>query len=457
MNSSMRNFREEQQIATVASGSPDANLKIRRQLQDPQTKLLTSNVQASRWSLNDQTYVSLGYLFAHARNTEVETIREYTGAGVLTGAFSNGKNRDGFALNNEDKNTWTGQIMSSLTDTLTVDSKFKAEVISRNSYSQYDIYGSGLTVVGSNKATSEDKTIRTGQSIGMRFSGIPKTSLYSELELRQERNWLAEERAPVGTADSRIDYENIANKPEMVATVGARFVPVRWLNTTTEYKRHNSEAKYNTIHNNTTGAVPAESFMNKLQTISDEIAAKIAWKPIKWLENAFKYKIIANDYHSQVVNQDWMKTQGYERNFTYDLTLMPTDALMFNLAYSLELLKSSTPYAASNVLYIPPFTGNVYSWAFTTSYAPLDNFSVFNTLDYSRAKNANNNYAPTTNAFNYGVDEEWYDAVVGIKWSPKKNVSIEPHYGYYGFRTFQSVESGNYTAHVMMVDVKFEW
>ncbi len=455
------NFREEKQLDTVTSGNPDANAKIRRQIQDPQTKLLTTNIQASRWSLNDQTYVSVGYLFAHSRSTEIETIREYTGAGVWTGAFSNSKNRDGFALNNEDKNTWTAQLMSSLSDVLSFDSKAKAEIISRNSFSKYDLYGGGLTIVGTDNAVSENKTIRTGESVGLHFNGLPKTSLYSEIEMRQERNWLSEERTPVGTADSLINYENITNKPEFIETIGARFVPTRWANITSEYKHHASEAKYNTLHNNTISTapanVPAESFLNKLQTVTDEIAAKLSWKPIKWLENSFKYKVASNDFHTQVVNQDWLKSQGYQRNLTYDLTLIPTDALMFNLSYSLELLKGSTPSSQSTSLYVAPFTGNVYSWALTTSYAPKDNFSIFNTLDYSRAKNANNNYAPTTGAFLYGVDDEWYDAVIGIRWSPKKNITIEPHYGYYGFRSYQSVETGNYTAHVMMVDVKFNW
>ena len=455
------NFREEKQLATVGSGNPDANLKIRRQIQDPQTKLLTTNFTASRWSLNDQTYVSAGYLFAHTRNTEVETIREYTGAGVWTGAFSSSKNRDGFARNTEDKNTWTAQLMSSLTEDLSFNSKLKAEVLSRNSFSKYDLYGSALTVVGTDNAVSEDKTIRTGQSMGLHFNGIPKTSLYTEAEMRQERNWLSEERLPTGTADSLINYENIANKPEFIETIGARFVPAKWINATTEYKHHMSDAKYNTIHNNTTSSapanVPAESFLNKLETVTDEIATKISWKPIKWLENAFKYKVAGNNYHTQVVNQDWEKSQGYDRSFTYDLTLTPLDPLMFNLSYSLEQLKASTPAASSTTLYLPPFTGNVFSWALTTSYAPLENLSLYNTLDYSRAKNAINNYAPTTGAFLYGVDDEWYDAVVGIRWSPKKNITIEPHYGYYAFRANQSVETGNYSAHVMMVDVKFDW
>ncbi len=458
---SAQNIRDEKQLNTVTSGTPDANAKFRQQVQEPQTKLLTTNIMASRWSLNDQTYVSAGYLFAHTRNTEFETIREYTGAGVWTGAFSNSKNRDGYAQNLENKNTWTAQLMSNLTDSLVFDSKVKAELIKKDSVSSYDLYGAGLSIVGNDYAISENKTVKTGESLGLRYNGIAKTSLYSEVEMKQQRSWLSEQRIPTGSADSLIDYENIENKPEFIETIGVRVVPSKFVNMTSEFKHRFSDAKYNTIRNAATASAPAnvpgESFLDELQTVTNEWATKLTWKPLKWLENSVKYKTAGTDYHTKVYVQDWIKTHGNERSLTYDLTLMPTDALMLNAAYSINLLKASTPAAGSSALYLPPFTGNVYSWEVSTSYAPIENFSVYNTLDYSRAKNVVNNYAPTTGAFLYGTDDEWYDAIVGIRWSPKKDVTVEPHYGYYGFRSNESVEVGSYTAHVFMLEVKVDW
>jgi hypothetical protein len=444
------NSREYKPLTTTAG----TNENIIRQYSEPQTKLLTSTVRAERWSLNDKTYVSLGYRFGHNHNTEIISLRTYTVNNVLTGTLS----KDGLGLTNQDAHTWTGQLMSNLTEDLNFTTKAKAELISRHSSGDYfsDTTSPPDGVFEFiNGAMVENKVLRTGQSAALRYNGLPKTSLYTEMDLEQERNWVTEaENHPQASSNTAVNREEIARNSTLIETVGARFVPTRTVNMTTQYKHSFMGQTFNTLYN---------SIYNKMNTDTDEVASKVSWKPVKWLENSLKYKVADHVYHTNAQTEDWEKAQMNERDYVYDLTLMPTDAVMFNLSYSLQDLKSSSRESqipdsgvyGGNVG-IPVFTANVYTWMFTTSYAPKDSFSIFNTVEFSRAKNANN---PDTAAssMRYGVDDEWWNMTYGVRWSPKKDLTIEPHYAYYSFRANQSVETGNYSAHAMWLDVKYNW
>jgi len=452
-----RTFREYKALFSSAGTTQN----ITRQDSQPQTKVLSSIVRAERWSLNDHNYISLAYRFGHTKSSEIFNSRSYTYANVPTGTTVN---KDAYGRTFEDTHTWTGQLMSNLTDDLNFTVKAKAEVISRRS-SGDDMTASSVTATTItwnpntlNANTVEDKIIRTGETVALRYNGIPKTSLYTEIDLGQERNWLSENRAQITTPVNR---EEIANNPSYVETVGVRVVPTRWVNMTTNYKHTAQDQKFNTLYKSSAIALDRNSFYNKMQIDVNEIASRATWKPFKWLENSLRYKTAEKKYHTQAVGQDWEKSQGSERNYVYDITLIPTDALMFNLSYSRQDLKTSTPGSAfpdigTTSVGIPVFTANVYSWMFSTGYAPLDNFSIFNTVEFSRAKNANYSYA-TASSFRYGVDDEWWDMTYGLRWVPKKDITVEPHYAYYSFRANQSVETGNYSAHAMWLDVKYNW
>ena len=436
----------------------------------PQTKLLTTNVLADRWSLNDKTYVSTGYHFSHNNSTEIFNLRTRTALGVLVGgSTSSSPYNDGYAQSLEDKHAWTGQLMSNLTDDLNFTTKGKVEIVSRRSSGTYFDDSSTTPFDGAwnylNYPEVENKITRTGESVGLRYNGVPKTSLYTELDMEQEGNWIteAENKTQASSSGVAASREEIARNSDIITTAGIRFVPTSKLNMTSQYKHSYMGQTFNTLYKNPTTALNYNSIFNKINTDNDELASKISWKPFTWLENSAKYKVANHVYHTNAQTEDWEKAQMSERDYIYDLTLIPTDSLMFNLSYSVQDLKASTRESqiTDNGIYsgnvgIPVFTANVYTWMFSTSYAPKENLSFFNTLEFSRAKNVNDSNSVYSNV-RYGADDQWWDSTIGIRWSPKKDITVEPHYAYYSFTANQSIETGNYSAHVMWLDVKYNW
>jgi len=475
-----------QETPIVISGTNSSNTV--QQADDNYAKQFTSSFKADRWLLDDKSYLAFAYQYQHLRNTQSETMLTYnalTGLLQQLGAYtpsSTQNNRGGAstdllseAKNDYDSNIWVGNFVNNLTPNLNLATKFKAELISSTGEAIVGYWNAGGTNLPTGTPNvyttdrNENKIMRTGETVSVRYNGIPKTSLYTDFDIQQERNWIAVEGTAASGSGSR-SYSNRTNIPKMVGTVGARITPTTKLTFTSQIRGTGTD---NNIDRYKLAAQDTALVITRLHTDSHELDNRLSYKFFKWLESSARVQLIDTIYHTQVVNQDWLKSQSISRVYTYDVVVQPLDAWMFDLAYSLQNFSSSTQASTylqqtglsssgtavgastlSNGADILRYRGNVYTWMFTTSYAPKDNLSLFNSFEYSRSKNYNNY---SSFGIPYGEDYYRYDMTLGLKWEPKKNWSVEPHYSYYSYRAKQSVDLGNYSAHLIALDAKYTW
>ncbi|MBF0618820.1 MAG: hypothetical protein HQL19_01500 [Candidatus Omnitrophica bacterium] len=447
------------QAQMESNSATAADNQIVRATTIPNTKEMMTTLAAERWSLNDKTFFAIGYRFAHLHNDTYWTHRELS---YLTGADLNTKNYDVWAKTNQDSNIVTAQLLSNLTDKLAFISRFKAEV--RSTTSQSDVDTSATSAISLATASNVANVSSTAESFSLRYAGLPKASLYADLDLKQER-YARTLFTPAAVGSHAGTMETLNHTPEGLGTIGTRFSPMKSVNVTTEYKHSvkndKLEAFQNTIQN--------DAYMNIFRTDNDQVMSRVSWKPVRWLENSFKVQQVSTVYHVQALSRDMSKTPGSERDFVYDVALLPTDKWMFNLSYSLKLLKVEGRGEQST--FIPPAsTSNVYSYMLTTSYMATEKLSLFNSLEFSRAKNRTNdsnsiNLTPNADTVNgvgavamlWGNNDAWWDIDTGAKWEPKKNLTIEPHYAYYTYEAYPGIEAGNYSAHVVWLDVNVKW
>jgi hypothetical protein len=240
--------------------------------------------------------------------------------------------------------------------------------------------------------------------------------------------------------------------------MGVRYAPNSKFNMTSNIRRKSDHNTYNILSNN-----DAALTISRLQTTFNEWSNRFTWKPAKWVENSFRVQLLDNVYRVQSLdkvgftgNTDWIKSQGNSRIFTYNVVFQPLDEWLFDLGYSLNNFKVSTPASQTAVSGggIPVFEANFHTWLLTGSYAPREDLSFFTGFQYSRAKDFDSQGFA---GMPYGVDNEHYDANVGMKWSPRENLTLEPRYAYYSYRANQSVDYGNYSAHVAWLDCSLDW
>lgn len=433
-----RSFREDL--------SPTSTIPFRSYAQEPQTKLLVSSLKADRWIVDDKTYLSFAYQFHHSRSDWAETLRNYNTAGTT---ISDSTNRVTDAQATRDSHTAVQHFVTNLTPNLNFVTKFKEEIVAQTGTGFADGYDPG----GADRAVeSENQVTRTGESISLRYSGLPKTSLYADWDFQQTRNWYSKDR--VGSSHT----EYLDRSPEVTGVVGVRYVPNSKFNMTSNIRRKSDHNTYNVFTNNDPGLS-----ISRLQTTFNEWSNRFTWKPFKRIENSFRVQLLDNVYRVQSLDQvgftnntDWIKSNGNSRIFTYNVVWQPLDEWMFDLGYSLNNFKVSTPASQTAVTSggIPVFETNFHTWLFTGSYAPRENLSFFSGLQYTRAKDFDSH---AFGGIPYGVDNEHYDANVGMKWSPRKDLTISPHYGYYSYRANQSMDYGNYSAHVAWLDLSLDW
>ena len=430
-----RSFRED-----------DSTTSFRSYAQEPQTKQLVSSLKADRWLVDDKTYLSFGYQFNHSRNDWLETIRNYDTTGATT---SSSNNRVADAQATRDSHSWVQHFVTNLTPDLNFVTKFKEEIVAQTGTGFADGYDPG----GSDRAVeSENKITRTGESISLRYSGLPKTSLYTDWDFQQTRNWYSKDR--IGSSHT----EYVDRSPEVTGVMGVRYAPNSKFNMTSNIRRKSDHNTYNILSNN-----DAALTISRLQTTFNEWSNRFTWKPAKWVENSFRVQLLDNVYRVQSLdkvgftgNTDWIKSQGNSRIFTYNVVFQPLDEWLFDLGYSLNNFKVSTPASQTAVSGggIPVFEADFHTWLLTTSYAPREDLSFFTGFQYSRAKDFDSQGFA---GMPYGVDNEHYDANVGMKWSPRENLTLEPRYAYYSYRANQSVDYGNYSAHVAWLDCSLDW
>lgn len=410
--------------------------------QNAYAKNLTTALRADRWVLDDKTYVNFGYRYQHLRNDMLDNMKQ---SAIVIDAYAT-----------SDSHAWVQNFTTQLAPDLNFLLNFKEEIINNTGVGDYWTAPSTYSSVQSENGISQ-----TGQSLSLRYGGIPKTSLYTDWDFQQTRN--STERFRRTTSNTNIEY--VERSPETTGVIGIRYVHNSKLNLTSQLKYQSKNETYNMLVNNDPGI-----YISRLAVNSNEWNNRLTWKPLRWFQNSFRLQLVDKVYRQQSLNQpavtpeltnfDWIKSQSASRVYTYDAILQPWDEWMFNVGGSLNQFKVSTP--ASQVAVsgggIPVFTANVYTLLFSASYAPKENFSIYSSAQYSRANDFN---SQGFDGIPYGVNNESYDITIGAKWSPKKNLTLEPHYGYYSYRANPndnySMDYGNYTAHVVWLDTKFTW
>ncbi|MBF0593626.1 MAG: hypothetical protein HQL22_01515 [Candidatus Omnitrophica bacterium] len=475
----------QEQLTSGASGytpSP-ADTKVTQYTEMPQAQEYSTLLRGERWSVNDTTFLSLGYRFGHIQNSMIETERDFASVNNLTttglllksnGYTVDGSLKGGEAHNVLDSHTFTGQILSNVAKDLVFITKLKAEAENIHGNSNFDTLFSNTSLAAQSRVTetNEDRNYSLAENFSVRYNGLSKIALYTDLDVTQERKTKSL-LFPVTGGSRFAQTMNHVNGTE--GTIGARITPINKVSLTTEWK-YGEKTDSRDLEDGTN----ASYYFNKIRYVSDSVSSRLAWKPVKWFENSVKVinSMQVNhmsNYGTPSSSSDTaygkVKMPITERDFIYDVALNPTDQLMFDASYGIKFLKTGGVGSAVTVggtnygSYAPPAaTANVYTWSLMTSYAPAEKLSIFNSFAYSRAKNQTeadvDNYRNVTSgggAMSFGIDSEWYDIDTGIEFKPNKDLTIKPHYVYSSYVNFEGLETGNYSAHIIGLDVSLKW
>ncbi len=462
-------LREEDFLSTNAdSGSTASQHKIRRQEQAPEANLATSTVSVEREWLEGKVFTSGAYHFAHMRNREFESLNEFNSSGVLTN-FSNPKQIiDARADNKYNTHTWVNSVLMSPWHWLSFTTKLKSEVVRRESNSSYPADASPNSTNGSTPngtidslvaSLNKNKAVRWGEGMSLRFTAIPRTALYTELDLEQARVILAEDRKDLVTipnVNEDFSRYTITSVRRGVWTLGGHVAPWSFFDLTIQARRRVNNNDYDDQRETVASGTALSAFFDMQNLHTDEVMTRATLRPCRWFRTSFRYQLRADKYATRVENEPIVKTGALSNIYTFDVSLQPLRDLTTTASFSRQTAVTKTPsqFGSTAAINIPSYHADVNTWLFSADYAPTQKVSLNGNLLISSAGNFNDFSAA---GIPYGKDFNRVDLTTGLKWSVTENTSVDTSYGFYSYLPNSLAEVGGYHAHVIWLEgsVKF--
>ena len=305
---------------------------------------------------------------------------------------------------------------------------------------------------------TKNAAARFGEGVTLRFTGIPRTALYSELEFEQSRVRLREDRKGVAgqSSPSSNDVFNrttITHLQRGTGTVGARITPTARVDVTSHLRRRVYVTDYDDQSESSPGSTTAKSAFFDGQTITtNEFMTRVAYKVARWLKPALRYQFRNEDYATRAENQAITKTLMQSHIYTADLLWQPAEPLVMTGSFSRQTAVTSTParYAAggSNT---PAFNADVNTWLLSADYTPPrhPSLALSGSAQYSVADNFNDFSAV---GLPLGETFDRLDLTSGITWSPVGDSSLKAEYAFYHYNGGGAEEPGDYNAHVIWLE-----
>lgn len=445
-------FREEKALSTTGAAS---DTTITRQDIAPEATLMTTLINGERRFLDDALFFASAYHFAHMDNREFENILQRNADDTPAGTHNRYNAR---ADNDYDAHTWVQNVVVAPWPWLSVGHKLKAEVIKRESNSTYpsDTTNPADGIVDTTEVSlNTNKATRWGEGLSLWVKGIPRTALYTELEFEQARVLMREDRQSLAgqsasNANEVFNRETVTDIRRGAWTLGGRLDPHPWLDVTAHVRRRVNNSDYDDQRESTASGTALSAFTDEQNVHTNEFTSRATLRPCRWFRSSFRYQFRDDDYSTRFEAQDTVKAQMRSHIYTYDVVLQPLRELTATASFSRQAAATTTPARLASSANIPTFNADVQTWLFSADYAPAPNVTVTGALQYSSADNFND-FADR--ALPYGADFHKLDLTTGVAWAVNDGTSVAAEYALYTYNPNENVESGDYKAHVIWLEV----
>ncbi|MBM4046568.1 MAG: hypothetical protein FJ279_15765 [Planctomycetes bacterium] len=315
--------------------------------------------------------------------------------------------------------------------------------------------------------TSDDR-VSAESHAGLRYTGLPFTSLYAEGRWRREENTLFERSLEEDTlamgAEAwqrqtdgdiwRQDYTiGFNTAPFRRVTWGGRYT---WRNRHNDYKHDLDEA------GGTTGLGSYSAFINKQTLDTNELSTNLTIRPFDRVTVVGKYQYADTRIHTttqrnEVLNADGLRTADYtSHRYSLSTTWQATNKLYLTGMVSYQNTQTETATNGSNS--VRPYEGNVLSLGAGLGYAFNEKTDVKANYVFSHADTFyNNGYAikapagwvATDFGLPMGTQYQQHGLTTTLTHKLTKYMTAGLRYGFYFYENAANRHVDDYTAHLI--------
>ncbi|MGD0057933.1 MAG: hypothetical protein ABSD58_00805 [Verrucomicrobiia bacterium] len=390
--------------------------------------------------VNDKVYWSLGYLHSSlSGNGDMQVV-----APAPFGPFDISGTANGIG-NNLDSDVVNLNGMLGPFKGLVLYAGLQAEKTDTHGFSDA-LLMQGTSAATTNVVRSSEDTKSVSETLGMRYTKIPYTTLYAEGQWNEEQIDLDQAETQDGASSLALDSNETTLRQDY--RVGFNTAPLSRVTLAGSYRHYIDHDDYDYP---TDTVVGYPGFITAQDFTTDEVMTKLTLRPCSRFSVAFTYQLVSTDTRTSTEAIPVITPGGTLQSGDYDLNIYSVSATVTPLSrwyltgyFSLQDTRTSTP--ADQNPAVQTYRGNVYTVMATTGYA-LDNKTDL-TLEYSysRSDNFANNDAA---GLPLGLNFQRHAVQASVSRKINKNVVAHLRYAFYSYDESSTGGFNNYIANLV--------
>jgi hypothetical protein len=391
--------------------------------------------------LNDTTFLSLGYLFT--------TLDGDASFRMATLPFDERFDKNWFSnaidLDQDVHIVNANAILGPYRD-LTIYLGLQGESLEREGDTDAilnEINFAGTEVSPEAVIDSEEDRWGLEETVGVRYTGLPRTTLYAEGRWTQQDIDLTETELEDGALELDRDTDTRVRRQRY--SIGFNSSPLARTMVAARYRRKYRSNDYDHRADNTANAYSA--FITDQDIKSDEVMVKVSFQPVPRIRASLQYQLVAMDIDTDedTAPPSSVHTTDYDANiYTASVTATPYAGLFLTGMVSYQDVQLETVDLANAP--VTTYEGDVLSLTASAGLAidPSTDLNVQYTYTLSE------NFEDISDVgLPLGVENQRHAVLANLIRRITDTFSVKLRYGFYSYDDDAGDGSDNYTAHLV--------
>ena len=288
------------------------------------------------------------------------------------------------------------------------------------------------------------RTDKTGfeETVGVRYTGIPYTTLYAEGRWAQQDIDLFERELEDGALAFERSTDTGVERQRY--TVGFNTSPIRRVTLSGRYRRTYRSNDYDHDVDTEPGY---SAFITKQDLTTDQVSAKLTVRPISWIKASLQYQFVATDIDTEAdTTPPSSVTSGeYQANvYTASITVTPVSRLYLTALFSYRDARTSA--FDNGIPSVITYHGDAYTFIGAAGYAVDSKTDLNVEYMFTRSDNFEDNSA---NGLPLGLDNQRHGFLTVISRRITDHLEVSLQYGLYIYDEDSNGDVDDYTAHLI--------
>ncbi|HVM60975.1 MAG TPA: hypothetical protein VMV72_08915 [Verrucomicrobiae bacterium] len=302
--------------------------------------------------------------------------------------------------------------------------------------------GAGATT---NVIHSSENTKNLSETLGLRYTKIPYTTLYAEGQWNEERIDLDQDETQDSVSSLGLDSNETSFRQDY--RVGFNTAPLPRMTLAARYRHYIDHDDYDYP---TDTVVGYPGFITAQDFTTDEIMTKLTLRPCSRFNVAFTYQLVSTDIRTTTESIPVLLPGGELQSGDYDANIYSVSATVtpmsrWYLTGYFSLQDTRTASVADGNPAVVAYRGNVYTVMATSGYALDKKTDLTLSYSYSCSDNFNNNSA---SGLPLGLNFQRHEVQAGVSRKIRPNVVAHLRYGFYSYDESSTGGYNNYIAHL---------